>query len=172
MAAVTICSEFEAQKSKVCHYFHCFPIYFPYIYMDLQYLKPDITLIYGKKYHIIVQGSVSNLRACQDVRPYRSAAAHPFPHPTTQTTNWGWGKSLRPGPPVFHFFKSLHYVFRNSLPVKHIAHSFQTFPSKSIFLIKSRRILSAIPMRTKTPTGHCFKPLKISPVNETHQARL
>ena len=57
--------------------------------MNLQYLKPDITLIYDKKYHIIVQGSVSNLRACQDVRPYRSAAAHPFPHPTTQTANWG-----------------------------------------------------------------------------------
>ena len=31
--------------------------------MDLQYLKPDITLIYGKKYHKIVQGSVSNLGA-------------------------------------------------------------------------------------------------------------
>ena len=27
MAAVTICSDFEAQKNKVSHYFHCFPIY-------------------------------------------------------------------------------------------------------------------------------------------------
>ena len=27
MAAVTICSEFEAQESKVCHCFHYFPIY-------------------------------------------------------------------------------------------------------------------------------------------------
>ena len=30
MAAVTICSDFRAQKNKVWHYFHCFPIYFPW----------------------------------------------------------------------------------------------------------------------------------------------
>ena len=29
MAAVTICSEFGAQKNKVCHCFHCFSIYLP-----------------------------------------------------------------------------------------------------------------------------------------------
>ena len=28
MAAVTICSDFGAQENKVCHCFHCFPIYF------------------------------------------------------------------------------------------------------------------------------------------------
>ena len=27
MAAVTICSDFGAQENKVCHHFHCFPIY-------------------------------------------------------------------------------------------------------------------------------------------------
>ena len=27
--AVTICSDFGAQKNKVCHCFHCFPIYLP-----------------------------------------------------------------------------------------------------------------------------------------------
>ena len=27
MAAVTNCSDFGAQKNKVCHCFHCFPIY-------------------------------------------------------------------------------------------------------------------------------------------------
>ena len=30
MAAVTICSDFGAQKSKVCHCFHCFSIYLPW----------------------------------------------------------------------------------------------------------------------------------------------
>ena len=30
MAAVTICSDFEAPKNKVWHYFHCFPIYLPW----------------------------------------------------------------------------------------------------------------------------------------------
>ena len=29
MAAVTICSDFEAQKNKVSHCFHCFPICLP-----------------------------------------------------------------------------------------------------------------------------------------------
>ena len=29
MAAVTICSDFGAPQNKVCHYFHCFPIYLP-----------------------------------------------------------------------------------------------------------------------------------------------
>ena len=30
MAAVTNCSDFEAQENKVCHCFHCFPIYLPW----------------------------------------------------------------------------------------------------------------------------------------------
>ena len=29
MAAVTICSDFEGQEDKICHCFHCFPIYLP-----------------------------------------------------------------------------------------------------------------------------------------------
>ena len=31
MAAVTICSDFGAQENKVCHCFHYFPIYLPWI---------------------------------------------------------------------------------------------------------------------------------------------
>jgi len=30
VAAVAICSDFEAQENKVCHCFHCFPIYLPW----------------------------------------------------------------------------------------------------------------------------------------------
>ena len=30
MAAVTICSDFGAQRNKVCHYLYCFPIYLPW----------------------------------------------------------------------------------------------------------------------------------------------
>ena len=30
MAAVNICSDFGAPKNKICHYFHCFPIYLPW----------------------------------------------------------------------------------------------------------------------------------------------
>ena len=29
MAEVTICSDFGGPQNKVCHSFHCFPIYFP-----------------------------------------------------------------------------------------------------------------------------------------------
>ena len=32
MAAVTICSDFGAQENKVCHCFHCFPIYLQWSY--------------------------------------------------------------------------------------------------------------------------------------------
>ena len=48
MAAVTICSDFGAQKNKVWHCFHCFPIYFPWSggtgCHDLHFtdLEPDI----------------------------------------------------------------------------------------------------------------------------------
>ena len=30
MAAVNICSDFGVQENKVCHCFHCFPIYLPW----------------------------------------------------------------------------------------------------------------------------------------------
>ena len=30
MSAVTIASDFGAQKNKVCHSFHCFPVYLPW----------------------------------------------------------------------------------------------------------------------------------------------
>ena len=30
MAAITICSDFGAPQNKVCHCFHCFPIYLPW----------------------------------------------------------------------------------------------------------------------------------------------
>ena len=30
MSVVTICSDFGAQENKLCHCFHCFPIYFPW----------------------------------------------------------------------------------------------------------------------------------------------
>ena len=30
MAPVTICSDFGAQDNKICHCFHCFPIYLPW----------------------------------------------------------------------------------------------------------------------------------------------
>ena len=45
MAAVTICSDFGAQKNKVCHCFHCFPIYFPWSNGTafIFYLSPQYT---------------------------------------------------------------------------------------------------------------------------------
>ena len=43
MAAITICSDFGAQESKVSHCFHCFPIYLPWSdgtrYRDLSFLN-------------------------------------------------------------------------------------------------------------------------------------
>ena len=50
MAAVTICSDFGAQKNKVCHCFHCFPIYLPWsdgilVFWMLSF-KPTFSLSY------------------------------------------------------------------------------------------------------------------------------
>ena len=43
MGAITICSDFGAQKNKVSHCFHCFPIYLPWSdgtgYHDLSFLN-------------------------------------------------------------------------------------------------------------------------------------
>ena len=45
MAAITICSDFGAQKNKVSHCFHCFHIYLPWSdgtgYHDLSFLKVE-----------------------------------------------------------------------------------------------------------------------------------
>ena len=45
MAAVIICSDFRAQENKVCHCFHCFPIYLPWSYgtrsHDLSFLNVE-----------------------------------------------------------------------------------------------------------------------------------
>ena len=46
MAAVNICSDFRAPKNKVCHHFHCFPIYFPWSdgtrCHDLRFLNAEL----------------------------------------------------------------------------------------------------------------------------------
>ena len=54
MAAITICSDFGAQEDKVCHCFHCFPIYLPwsdgtgchdvsFYYLDIWKWRPEET---------------------------------------------------------------------------------------------------------------------------------
>ena len=43
MAAVTICSDFGAQENKICHCFHCFPVYLPWSdgSIRVKYLDPS-----------------------------------------------------------------------------------------------------------------------------------
>ena len=45
MAVVSICSDFGMQENKVCHCFHCFPIYLPWSdvtgYHDLHFLNEN-----------------------------------------------------------------------------------------------------------------------------------
>ena len=49
MAAVTICIDFGVQENKVCHCFHCFPIYLPWSggtgchdlsFLNVEFFKP------------------------------------------------------------------------------------------------------------------------------------
>ena len=45
MVSVTICSDFGTQENKVCHCFHCFPIYLPWTdgtrFHDLRFLNVE-----------------------------------------------------------------------------------------------------------------------------------
>ena len=45
MTAVTICSDFGAPKNKVCHCFHCFPIYLPWSDRFSVEFSPEWTLV-------------------------------------------------------------------------------------------------------------------------------
>ena len=45
MAVVTICSDFGAQKNKVCHRFHRFPIYLPR-WNDLDSIMDAMILVF------------------------------------------------------------------------------------------------------------------------------
>ena len=48
MAAITICSDSGAPKNKVCHCFHCFPIYLPWSdgtgCHDLSFLNVELSM--------------------------------------------------------------------------------------------------------------------------------
>ena len=52
MAAVTILSDFEAPKNKVCHCLHCFPVYLPWSnetwlsnWTELNWMGPDAMIL-------------------------------------------------------------------------------------------------------------------------------
>ena len=57
MTAVIICSDFGAPQNKVCHCFHCFPIYLPGSdgtrRLDLTFFKPAFLLSFFEPYIII-----------------------------------------------------------------------------------------------------------------------
>ena len=78
MAAVTICSDFGAQKYKVWHYFHCFSIYFPWSdgtrYHDLHYLKLNHRISSVQFSHSVMSNSLWP-HELQHIRP-------PCPSPT------------------------------------------------------------------------------------------
>lgn len=57
--------------------------------MDLQYLKPDITHIYGKKVSKIVQGSSLKPGSISGCKTPQKCSSSSIPSPTTQTANWG-----------------------------------------------------------------------------------
>ena len=55
MAAVTTCSDFGAQKDKVCYCFHCFPIYLPWSdgtrCHDLSFLNVELSQLFTHLFH-------------------------------------------------------------------------------------------------------------------------
>ena len=77
MAAVTICSDFGAQKNKVWHCFHCFPIYFPWSVTD----SMDVSL--------------SELRELVMDREAWGAAIHEVAKSRTRLSDWSDGKKKK-----------------------------------------------------------------------------
>ena len=70
MAAVTICSDFGAEKDKVWHCFHCFPIYLPLIEESVHqedttianlYADTDRDLRYAKQKLTELKGEISTI---------------------------------------------------------------------------------------------------------------
>ena len=59
MAAVTICSDFLAPKNKVCHCFHCLPIYFPWSdgtrCHNLNFLNVELKLTFSLSSFIFIK---------------------------------------------------------------------------------------------------------------------
>ena len=71
IAAVTISSDFGAQKDKVCHCCHCFPIYLPWSdgtgCHDLHFLNVESFFFFFKLYIIVlVLPNIKNLRYADD----------------------------------------------------------------------------------------------------------
>ena len=63
MAAVTMCSDFGAPKNKVCHYFHCFPIYLPW--------SDGLSVEFSPKWTLVTSSLFSTSLAAPDERGYR-----------------------------------------------------------------------------------------------------
>ena len=51
MAAVTICSDFGAPQNKVCHCFHCFPIYLPWSDRTRSYDLSFLNVVLSQLFH-------------------------------------------------------------------------------------------------------------------------
>jgi len=93
MAAVTICSDFGAQEHKVCHCFHCFPIYLP---------QSDGTSSHEIKTHLLLgRKAISNLDSIlksRDITLLKNVhlvKAMVFPVVTYGYESWTMKKSKR-----------------------------------------------------------------------------
>ena len=62
MAAITICSDFGAQENKVCHCFHCFPIFLLYA----EYIMRNAKLDEAQDRIKITRRNINNLRYVDD----------------------------------------------------------------------------------------------------------
>ena len=59
MTAVTICSDFWASKSKICHCFHIFPIYLPWNDGTRYYVYKNVLLRKDHRLHRLPQKSMA-----------------------------------------------------------------------------------------------------------------
>ena len=100
MAAITICSDFGAQKNKVWHYFHCFPrwlIFLPAILIPACVSSSPVFLMMYSAWKLNKQGDNSKNIFSPFTRRDENTTLHLFPLDYTSSST-----VQRPSSGVFH----------------------------------------------------------------------
>ena len=177
MAAVTICSDFETQENKVCHCFHCFPIYLPWNdgtrCHDLSLVKENLLQMHELRLWRL--GVVSAVRA--QINHPTSLINFFLSQHASSTSTACWDEDFHPHLcPPFLPFKSYSRLSRTWFCVSEMfihCPTVFTLCSSGLFFttLKGRQVLLGLPMRTapsSTETQQCVQDLVAHKVSRLH----
>ena len=150
MAAVTICSDFGAQKNKVWHCFHCFPIYFPWSdgtgCHDLRFLNGD--WLAGGKFRWLDLGALPAVLLIPAVQTRQMFPSDLQLLPLQYFTMW------KTNSPIFQRWSSPHGSFLHGA-----SFAFKIFMSSPIFSFScmsrgEKKVLCLFPNQISTFTSN------------------